>query len=175
MSDHGSRNRRNGTTSRFRLRDYDYTTPGMYFITICTENRVHRFGEVVDNQMKLSPAGKMVSARWSELPTVFTDVMIDISVTMPNHVHAIIGIGISTPDAPQVSLAEVVHWYKSTTTTSYIRGVHSKGWPRFEGRIWQTGYHDHIVRSARDLNRIREYVESNPALWRRDVFSDPMP
>src|SRR5690606_9465230 len=126
----GSRNQRDAITSRFRLRDYDYSTPGLYFVTICTQDRECRFGHVVVGLMMPSESGRMVSDQWSNLTSAFSDVSIEHLVVMPNHVHAIVGIGLETPEADvRTPLSDAMHWYKSMTTTLCIKGVKSCEWP----------------------------------------------
>lgn len=171
MERFGSRNRRDAITSRFRLRDYDYSTPGLYFVTICTQDRMCRFGHVADGSMVLNEPGEMVSGRWSDVSSAFGDVSIEHSVVMPNHVHAIIGIGLETPQADvRTPLPDILHWYKSSTTTLYIKGVKAQTWPRFERRLWQQGYHERIIRSERELDRLWAYIDANPAQWERDTY-----
>ncbi len=79
-----------------RLKGYDYTSPGAYFVTICTQDHVCAFGEVVEGDMCLNPYGRVVDAYWSRIPRHFPHVMVDAWVVMPNHVHGIIAI----TDAP---------------------------------------------------------------------------
>lgn len=171
MGSYGSRNERDGITSRFRLRGYDYSHPGYYFVTICIQDRVHLFGTVVDGQFSPSPAGDMVLALWRGQATRFPGIELDAFCVMPNHVHALIGIGFGeiAPDAG-VSIPAIMQGFKAATTVAYGRGVRAHGWPPYEGRLWQKGYHDHIVRNDRDLERIRDYIDSNASMWERDVF-----
>ncbi len=75
-----------------RLKGYDYTSPGSYFVTICTPDRVRLFGEVVDAEMQLNPYGRVVDTYLSRIPDHFPHVTLDAWVVMPNHVHAIITI-----------------------------------------------------------------------------------
>ena len=171
MERFGSRNRRDAITSRFRLRDYDYSSPGLYFVTICAQDRACRFGFIDDAVMNLNDAGRMASNRWFEVSTAFPDVSVEQQVVMPNHIHAIIGIALDSPDAEwRTPLPNVMQWYKSTTTNLYIKGVKAHGWPRFDGRLWQKGYHDHIIRNERELDRLWSYIDANPANWERDTF-----
>ncbi len=116
MERFGSRNRRDAITSRFRLRDYDYSTPGLYFITICTQDRVCRFGRVANDVMILNEPGQMATDCWLDVSSAFRDVSIEHHLVMPNHVHAIIGIGIeSTGTWRDIRRCpDVLHWYKST-------------------------------------------------------------
>ena len=168
-----SRNRGEFVTSRMRLRDYDYSTLGYYFVTVCCQNRSHMFGKISNNQMFINPAGMMVNGIWDELPIAFVGVSIDSVVTMPNHIHVLVGIGVRTEDQePLASLIEVLQWFKSMTTTRYIDGIREHGWPRYEGRLWQQGFHDHIVRSERELDVLRKYMVENPERWEDDVFRE---
>jgi putative transposase len=73
-----------------RLQNYDYTQPGAYFVTVCTQNRACLFGEVVEHHIKLNSAGEMVNKVWHEIPTHYAGVDVDVFVLMPNHVHGII-------------------------------------------------------------------------------------
>jgi len=79
-----------------RLKGYDYTSPGSYFVTICTQDHACTFGEVVDGDMHLNPYGRVVDTYWSRIPRYFPHVMLDTWVVMPNHIHGIIVI----TDAP---------------------------------------------------------------------------
>ena len=75
-----------------RLKNYDYSQPGYYFITICTHNRKHRFGGIVDEQMQLNQFGKIVTEQWHNLANRFPNIELDEFVTMPNHIHGIITV-----------------------------------------------------------------------------------
>jgi putative transposase len=76
-----------------RLKGYDYAQEGLYFITICCQNRMHRFGEIIDGEMKLNDNGEIAHRVWQELPQRFKHIEIDVFQIMPNHVHGIICIG----------------------------------------------------------------------------------
>ena len=73
-----------------RLKDYDYTRAGLYFVTICAQNRECLFGNAEADQIQLNDAGRMVGQKWDELPLRFKTVILDASVIMPNHFHAIV-------------------------------------------------------------------------------------
>ena len=175
-----------------RLEDYDYGTAGAYFVTICTQDRACLFGDVVDGAMCLNEAGQMVAALWDGIGARFSGVEIDQFVVMPNHLHGILVLSdgdaagatierATTRVAPtdpsivgaplvgaRVRLGDVVGAFKSLATTSYIDGVKTKGWPAFRGRLWQRNYYEHVIRDERALNRIRRYVDDNPARWEFD-------
>src|SRR4051794_16288689 len=75
-----------------RLRGYDYTQSGVYFVTICTHARAHRFGRVNDGTIDLSPAGQVLDRCWQALPQHFSFVTTDAYVIMPDHIHGILAI-----------------------------------------------------------------------------------
>lgn len=173
-----------------RLKGYDYSRAGAYFVTICTQNRECMFGEIVDENMRLNDAGRMTERWYSELEKKYPDIQCDEFVCMPNHVHFImINVGADLcvrpnlcvrpdprvrPDsAPRKIMGEhvgsplhrVVQWFKTMSTNEYIRGVKQNGWRPFPGKLWQRNYWEHIVRNESELNRIREYIRNNPAQW----------
>ena len=168
-----------------RLKGYDCTLPGAYFVTICTQNRECLLGEIVDGEMHPNEAGRMVQAIWNELPNHYTGVQVDAFVVMPNHIHGIIVLSpmnlsveagpCACPDpghpqgvAPTLSLPDVVHRFKSLTTARYRHGVARGGWPAFDRRLWQRNYYEHVIRNERDMDRIREYILNNPLRWAED-------
>jgi putative transposase len=162
-----------------RLRDYDYTRAGAYFITIVCQDRICLFGDVVDGVMCLNDAGCMVQTMWDEIPMFYPGVDIDACSIMPNHMHGIVllfeiddigqpqGAGQPQGVAPAVrmSLPDVVHRFKTLTTKHYTDGVKQFGWMPYNGRVWQRNYYEHIIRSERSLQRIRDYIDANPMKW----------
>lgn len=142
-----------------RLKDFDYTSEGAYFITICTERRLELFGSMVHSRVQLTAAGRMIDAMWWQQESGAPGLRLDEWAVMPDHVHGILFL-----DARQYrrSVGEVIGAYKSVTTRAYARAVLEQGWQPFEGRLWQRGYHDHVVRDEQSLMRIREYIRSNP-------------
>lgn len=189
-----------------RLRGYDYSQDGAYFITICTQNRECMFGEIADGKMVMNLAGNMIQTVWDEIPFHYAGIEIDEFVVMPNHVHGIIVIVGATPcgcpvltprgcpvvpgpgvgqarglgqargpaptgdagDMGRLSLGDMVHRFKTITTKRYADGVKQWGWPSFPGKLWQRNYWEHIVRNEIELNRIREYIHTNPTQWESD-------
>ena len=183
-----------------RLRGYDYTRPGAYFVTICTHNRECLFGEIMDGEMVLNHAGRMVLDVWNEIPKYYPGIVIDAFQIMPNYIHGIIKIVGAGPCAcpnmdvngqPQgvaptgLSLPDVIHRFKTTTTKRYIDGVKQHAWPRFDGKLWQRNYWEHIIRNDGELCRIRQYIVNNPVKWQMDrnnpgftrghVIAEPQP
>ena len=186
-----------------RLKGYDYTKPGAYFITLVTQDRRHLFGCIEAGIMHLNDAGHMIQQIWDEIPQYYAGVTVDTFVIMPNHIHGIIvltgqnptenlppapaadprvcpvglrqtrgsaatvssGMTVSSGNAG-ISLSTVVQRYKSLTTRRYIEGVNELEWPAFRKRLWQRNYYERIIRNEIALERIRRYIEENPAQWK---------
>lgn len=134
-----------------RLKEYDYSQSGAYFVTICTQNRECIFGEIVDGQMALNDAGRTINEKWQELKTRFPNIELDEYLIMPNHFHGIILVGATlvvaqettndragTRPAPTqgTTISDVVGAFKSLTTDQYINGVNTENWQPFSGRLW---------------------------------------
>ncbi|MNK30625.1 Transposase IS200 like protein [compost metagenome] len=180
-----------------RLKGYDYSKEGLYFVTICCQDRAYRFGKVVNGQMALNAAGLMVDKWIQEIQNKFPDIQINEYVIMPNHIHIIIentGIAMNN-GAVRVDLCvdpnddnndikrpaaegehtgsplhRVVKWFKTMTTNSYIQGVKTLGWEPFNKKIWQRNYYEHIIRDDRAYHNIAQYIKNNPLNWDKDKF-----
>jgi putative transposase len=152
-----------------RLKHYDYSRAGSYFITICTEERQCLFGEVVDSIMNSNDPGQMIRRWWDKLPSKFSALGLDEAVVMPNHLHGILMLRTAHAVESAPTLGDVMDWLKTMTTNEYIRGVKGLGWRGFSGRLWQRDYFEHIIRDEEELRRVREYIRSNPAQWALDA------
>lgn len=150
-----------------RLEGYDYSQNGAYFITICVQNRLNLLGKIVKQEMILNDAGQMIQSYLQEIPTKFGDIEPDLFVVMPNHIHVII---VKTSESPVSNMSSIVQWLKRITTNQYIRGVKQNNWRRFNKRLWQQSFYDHIIRNENALKSLREYVLYNPQLWEKDEF-----
>ncbi len=168
-----------------RLKGYDYSEAGAYFITICAQNRECLFGDIVDEEIRLNDAGQMVHRIWNDLSVEYPDIEIDEFIVMPNHMHGIIVIvgaplvgahssctaidkEIRAGTRPAPTLGDAVGTFKSVTTHQYVDGVRQKNWLSFNGKLWQRNYYEHIIRNEEEMNRIREYIVKNPAKWDED-------
>jgi len=169
-----------------RLKNYDYSSNGMYFVTICTQDRAMLFGEVVgadlvSAQVCLSDAGKMIESLYQQITESFPDVTSGKYIVMPNHIHCILKIlnagadRADTRSAPTATnaISSILQTFKSKTTVEYIRGVKFGQYPPFNKRIWQRNYYDHIIRDETDLQRIWKYIDENPAKWAEDEYYSP--
>jgi len=166
-----------------RLQGYDYTQAGLYFVTICTQNREHLFGKIYDGQLILNEPGKMIEIEWSKLTDRFKNIRLHEYMVMPNHFHAILEIVGATlvvdPDdkiAPSTqngkTLGEMVGSFKSITTVAYIHGVKTNNWKCFDGKLWQRNYWEHIIRNKMAHQRIAQYIIDNPIKWEKDKLNN---
>ena len=167
-----------------RLKGYDYTQPGAYFITIVTYERMPLFGEIVNGEMRLNEYGQMVRDEWFQTAVVRPYVVLhpDEFVVMPNHVHGIIWIVDTDADggddvgarrrrAPAEqfgkpipgSIPTIVRSFKSMTTRRINLLRNTPG-----AAVWQRNYYEHIIRHERALNAIRQYIIENPRRWQMD-------
>jgi REP element-mobilizing transposase RayT len=177
-----------------RLKNYDYSTVGAYFVTICVKNRDPLFGNVFDNKIILNDAGQMIVTEWEVLPTRFPTIELDEFVVMPNHFHAILVINpagaglvpaLAVPALNQTTkrattrvaptLGDMLGAFKSITTHRYIQGVKQHGWLPFDRRLWQRNYWEHIIRDETSLHKIRQYIQHNPARWLGDQLHPNAP
>jgi putative transposase len=165
-----------------RLKDYDYSQEGAYFITICTHHRRHLFGSITGEQMNLSPLGKLAEWHWYDLPNHFAHLTLDEFIVMPNHIHGVLFIAENpikgdtqsdsidaVPTGEKItkrsSLGVVVGTYKAAVTRNARQKL------QFMKTIWQSRYYDHIIRNENSLNDIRNYIIHNPASWEKDTLN----
>ena len=153
---------------KMRLQYYDYSQPGCYFVTICVQNRRNLLGKVSDGMMLLNEAGRMVDEVLNELEARYAGGNLAEYVVMPNHLHFI-----WINRQPSVDLSALVPWLKITTTNRYIRAVKANAWPRFEQKLWQRGFFEHVVRSEEGYRQIAEYILNNPYQWHLDSLFQP--
>ncbi|GAB6283200.1 MAG: transposase [Ignavibacterium sp.] len=173
-----------------RLKGWDYSTPGAYFVTIVTYNRQNLFGEIKRGRMILNDDGKNVYQCWLDIPKHFPHVELDEFIVMPNHVHGIIVIKyqyLNNSVETQNSVVETQNFAslrniyisgnqfgpQSKNLGSIIRGfkIGVTKWYRNLGidkNIWQPRFHDHIIRNEKELHNIRQYIKNNPLNWDND-------
>ena len=170
-----------------RLKDYDYSQPGGYFLTIVTFQREHLFGEIVNGEMVLNEAGKVVRDIWEKLPERYPNVITDEMAVMPNHFHgnlfitddihafppvaAVHELPLREDETPEeyrlrrrrMLLPKVVGYFKMNTAKAINLILNSSGVP-----VWQRNYYEHIIRNEDELERIRKYIYYNPQQWAQD-------
>ncbi|OGQ99859.1 MAG: hypothetical protein A2511_15735 [Deltaproteobacteria bacterium RIFOXYD12_FULL_50_9] len=170
-----------------RLRGYDYSQAGLYFITICTHERLPIFGEIVDGKMMSNEAGMMAEKCWRAIPDHFSWAMLDDFVVMPNHVHGIITVGAKDflPLQPkhrandhsplQSNAVPQPKHGTSQTIGSIVRGfkIGVTKWFRTNTDmqvVWQRNYYEHIIRDEAAYLKIADYIQTNPQRWLEDTY-----
>jgi putative transposase len=180
-----------------RLQDWDYGANGSYFITICTQNREHYFGEISNDEMQLNEMGDCANKFWDEIPKHFPFVELGNYVVMPNHVHGILIIDKPVNDGNSESIVETrliaslsinddiqnkkVGGFAGDKNPMFHENISRvirwyKGRCSFEiGKLngafaWQPRFHDHIIRNAESFDQIQNYIQTNPSNWDKDKF-----
>jgi putative transposase len=166
-----------------RLANWDYTSAGYYFVTLCTRNRLCFFGDVVDGAMALSPIGATVAGEWQKTSQIRAYVALDEWVVMPNHLHGILVINEHAGSTPQsrddtaMPLAQQPETPRSKgavakphalgTIISQFKSVCTKrSWTEGHSDFgWQANYYDHVIRTQTSLDHIRAYIRDNPLRW----------
>ena len=154
-----------------RLKGFDYSLPGAYFITVITHQRECLFGEVVDGEMRVNQFGNIVERTWMDLPTHYPQVTLEAFVVMPNHVHGIVVINDFSRGGSETlpykmmqhGLPEIVRAFKSFSARriNLVKNTHGVA-------VWQRSFYDHIIRDDRDCRNIWEYIQVNPQKWQED-------
>lgn len=147
-----------------RLKNYDYSQNGAYFVTICTAGRAKLFGDIVGATLRGRPnrPDLIIDKYLHELENKFKNVKLDYYVIMPDHIHFILFI---TGDHTGSPLPQMVDWFKTMSTNEYIRGVKSGLYTPFNKHIWQRSFFEHAIRNEDDLYETRKYIENNPLKW----------
>jgi REP element-mobilizing transposase RayT len=157
-----------------RLKDYDYSQAGAYFVTICTHKKECVFGNIVDGKMVLNEYGKVVQEEWYRSAKIRCEVELDAFVVMPNHIHGIVTI------VGAQGLAPLQHGHpplqrRLRSLSTFITGFKSAATRRINNlrgspymAVWQRNYYEHVIRNEDDLSEIREYIVNNPLKWDLD-------
>jgi REP element-mobilizing transposase RayT len=157
-----------------RLKDYDYSSDGAYFMTLCTHNRECIFGHIIDGEMLPNEYGKIVRDEWHNLPNRYLNIGLDAIVVMPNHIHAIIVIH-DVGAIHELPLRNDMAHRRRMLIPTIIGYVKMKTAKRINQcrnttgiHVWQRNYHEHVIRDEDDLYRVREYINNNPFQWDMD-------
>lgn len=162
-----------------RLKGYDYSKEGSYFITICCQDRISRFGQVENNEMILNELGLVAYNEWIKLTERFPNMELDVFQIMPNHMHGIVvlvgatlavapndDVGAGASPAPSVS--DIIGAYKSLVANGCLEIYKSKN--ETMGKLWQRNFYEHIIRDEQSYQRISKYILNNPKKWANDNF-----
>ncbi|MBQ1186881.1 MAG: transposase [Clostridia bacterium] len=151
-----------------RLKDFDYSTNGYYFVTICTANHKEILSSVnvgrglAPAEIILSPAGKIAEEQLLNISKRYACVDIEKYVIMPNHIHILLFIdGFSAGASPRPTLSDIICSFKSLTARN------SKPYLK-TNKLWQTSFYDHVIRNKEDYLTHYNYIESNPSLWEKE-------
>lgn len=140
---------------RLRLKNYDYSKQGMYFITICVQDRIELLGKIVnENNMKLTNEGNIVERNICQIEQIYKDVILDKYVIMPNHIHMIIILNKNN----NITISRLIKQYKMYVSkeTKYS--------------FWQKSYYEHIIRNEKEYLKISEYIKNNIRNWKQDKY-----
>ncbi|HGO5824538.1 TPA: transposase [Mannheimia haemolytica] len=169
-----------------RLKGYDYSQEGLYFLTICCKNRECLFGEIINQDIKLNRLGQMVYREWLNTKNIRNNIELLNFVIMPNHLHAIIQIiqkkGTSEDlgkfKSPKQTIGSIVRGFK-ISVIKQLKDEYRRGELQFaptnalyamDFNIWQRNYYEHIIRNEKSFDEIVNYIQNNPLNWERDCF-----
>lgn len=146
-----------------RLKEWDYSSPWWYYVTINTKDHIEYFGSVENEKMILNELGKVAEKCWKEIPKHFPNVENDYYIIMPNHIHGIVILNpsVETPDRASlqnVTLGQIINQFKGSV----------KRWANKDGFLffsWQPRFYDRIIRNEKELYSIRNYIVQNPPKW----------
>ena len=148
-----------------RLKGYDYSTPGAYFITICVKERKELLSKIVGDDAHIVPGnslseiGLICDKYINNINIKYENVTVDKYVIMPNHIHFIIFLhGTMWASSPTKNIETIIRSFKTMVTKE------------IGFSIWQRSYHDHIIRDEKDYQKIWEYIDTNPLKWNLDCF-----
>ncbi|MFM7383878.1 MAG: transposase [Microcystaceae cyanobacterium] len=163
-----------------RLRNYDYSQPGYYFLTTCTDKKQCWFGEIQNDRMCLNQIGKIVAEEWLNTPQIRLNFQLDQWVIMPNHLHGIVIInkhilGLGEGDIDILGARNAPLRQEPNSISSFVAGFKSAVTKRinllrnnWDVPLWQRNYYESIIRDEQSLIAIREYIKNNPYQWKKD-------
>lgn len=145
-----------------RLCEYDYSTNGAYFITICTQDRRKILSAIVgDGSPVPKPCGIIAEKLIAEIPEKYPTVSVDNFVIMPDHIHMLLRFDCNSGTGdPPPTLGNVIGWYKYQVTKQVNLQSNNKS-----ERVFQRSYYDHVIRNQQDYDEIWQYIENNPRKW----------
>lgn len=153
-----------------RLKHFDYSTNGSYFITICTQHRKNILSTIAVGEgfplPRLSQYGEIVDKWILEIPKQYQDISVECYVIMPNHIHLLLSvIKENGRGAPSPTVGSAMGWFKYHATKEINQLRNTVG-----EKIFQRSFYDHIVRNCDDYREIYKYIHENPKRWLDDFF-----
>ncbi len=144
---------------------FDYADDRNYFVTLCAHEKRMVFGQIADEQSILTSLGALISEEWIRSGVLHPGIILGDFVIMPNHFHALLFIPKNKEGSlPAGSLASVIAGFKAGVSSKAKRVLH------FDSPVWQRSFHEHVVRSSRELETIRKYIADNPRRWSEDRY-----
>ncbi len=160
-----------------RLKEYDYSQEGLYFITICTHKHSFLFGKIFDGKMVLNNAGKIANKCWLGIPEHYPNTRLHEYVIMPNHIHGIIEIVVSVgannysplQNGTSKTIGSMVRGYKIGVTKWFRKNVRGQDIGPMPS-VWQRNYYEQIIRNEQSFLKISNYIINNPTNWLNDKY-----
>ena len=137
-----------------RLKEYDYSNTGYYFVTICIKNRLPLLGKILNSKLLLSNEGLIVNTYISSISKIYNNIQLDEYVIMPNHIHMIL----------------IIHNKEKVTLSSAIQHFKGKVTKELGYSIWQKLFHEHIIRDEKTYYIIKQYIQNNVVNWEEDRY-----
>ncbi|MCG6190887.1 transposase [Maribellus maritimus] len=183
-----------------RLQNWDYGSNAAYFITICTKDREHYLGEIINHKMQVSPAGGIAHVLWYEIKNHAKNIELGEFVVMPNHIHGILilngnnagiwdgvvgtthALSLQSITIPPIDAGHTLSTpgqqrfqNQGKNTISSIVGSYKSAVTKYCNRLgfdfsWQPRFHDHIIRDDKSFQNIKNYICENPEKWQDDKF-----
>lgn len=147
-----------------RLRGFDYTLPGTYFITVCVHGGIEALGTLIEDEARVRYrwCGNIVAVEWEQLSCKYAHVTLGEYVVMPDHFHAVLRFApLEECPMPRASLGDVLGFWKYQTTR-LINEARMARWGQAPVKVWQRGFYDRIVRTETELEFVRQYILDNP-------------
>ena len=171
-----------------RIKGYDYSSSGMYFVTICCKDMLCRFGKISNFEMVFNDFGKIAFDEWQKLSERYSNLILNVFQVMPNHIHGIIVLenaGTQNADiatvtfdstaansragaSPAPTIGNIVGAYKSLVANRCLKICKSNNEQMY--KLWQRDYFEHIIRNDAAYKHIAEYIINNPANWKNDKY-----
>ena len=147
------------TRKVIRLKEYDYSKQGYYFITICTKNRRKILAKIQNCRGEhcsslLTKEGRIIEKYLKKIEEIYINVLLDEYIIMPNHIHIILII----KNKGEISISKIIQQFKGKITKE------------LKYSIWQKLFYEHIIRNEKEYLKIKEYIINNPLNWEKDMY-----
>lgn len=142
------------TRKTIRLKDYDYSKEGMYFITICIKDRKELLGNITNDKINLTKEGIIAEENIKSIEEIYSNIRIDGYVIMPNHIHMLLEI----KNKNDITVSKIIKHYKTNVSREITYS------------IWQKSFYEHIVRDEKEYLKITEYIQNNVINWEKDKY-----